>query len=59
MVDLGPHTEVRRWDEALIFGGTGGEENVPDAADMAAKTGTIPYEITCGINKRVERVYVS
>jgi alanine racemase len=59
MVDLGPRPEVRRWDEALIFGGSRGEGNVPDAADMAAKTGTIPYEITCGINKRVERVYMS
>jgi alanine racemase len=55
MVDLGPGTEVRRRDEALIFGGTG---DAPSAADMAAKTGTIPYEITCGINKRVERAYV-
>jgi alanine racemase len=58
MVDLGPGTEVRRWDEALLFGGTGGKGEAPDAADMAATTGTIPYEITCGINKRVERVYV-
>ncbi|MDR1900108.1 MAG: alanine racemase [Treponema sp.] len=53
MVDLGPGTEVRRWDEALIFGG----EGVPGAADMAAKLGTIPYEIVCNLNRRVERVY--
>jgi len=51
-VDLGPDPSVRRWDEAVIFGGS-----APDAAALAAATGTIPYEITCNINKRVPRVY--
>jgi alanine racemase len=54
MVDLGPETGVKRWDEAVIFG-----PGAETAADIAAKTGTIPYEITCNINKRVPRVYVS
>jgi alanine racemase len=27
------------------------------AADLAAKTGTIPYEVLCGISARVPRVY--
>jgi alanine racemase len=53
MADLGPETGIRRWDEAVIFG-----PNAETAADIAAKTGTIPYEITCNINKRVPRVYV-
>jgi len=52
MADLGPNTEVRRWDEASIFGGP-----APDAAVLAGRIGTIPYEITCNINKRVPRVY--
>jgi len=51
-VDLGPDPSVRRWDEAVIFGGP-----APDAAALAALIGTIPYEITCNINKRVPRVY--
>jgi alanine racemase len=51
-VDLGERTDVRRWDEAVIFGGS-----APDAAALAALIGTIPYEITCNINKRVPRVY--
>jgi alanine racemase len=51
-LDLGPETEVRRWDEAVIFGGP-----APDAAALASIIGTIPYEITCNINKRVPRVY--
>jgi alanine racemase len=53
MADLGPETDIRRWDEAVIFG-----PGAETAADVAAKTGTIPYEITCNINKRVPRVYV-
>jgi alanine racemase len=52
MADLGPETTVKRWDEASIFGGP-----APDAAALAETIGTIPYEITCNINKRVPRVY--
>jgi alanine racemase len=62
MADLGHSGEgvlskegvpVRRWDEAVFFGGP-----APSAAVLAKKVGTIPYEITCNINKRVPRVYV-
>jgi len=52
MADLGPNTDVRRWDEASIFGGP-----APSAAILAERIGTIPYEITCNINKRVPRVF--
>ena len=52
MVNLGPEPEVKRWDEALIFG-----PGFITAAGIAAKTNTIPYEITCNISKRVPRVY--
>jgi alanine racemase len=51
-VDLGQESDVRRWDEAVIFGGC-----AQDAAVLAEAAGTIPYEITCNINKRVPRVY--
>jgi alanine racemase len=54
MADLGPDSNVNRWDEALIFGGP-----APSAAILAERIGTIPYEITCNINKRVPRVYVT
>jgi alanine racemase len=53
MVDLGPDLKVGRWDEAVLFGAC-----APDAAELARRIGTIPYEITCNINKRVPRVYV-
>jgi alanine racemase len=48
MIDLGSECEARLWDEAVIF---------DDAAKIAAKIGTIPYEICTGISARVERVY--
>jgi len=51
-IDLGDEPEAGRWDEAVLFGGP-----APDAAALAAVVGTIPYEITCNINKRVPRVY--
>jgi alanine racemase len=51
-VNLGNKTETKRWDEAVIFGSSG-----HDAAALAKITGTIPYEITCNVNKRVPRVY--
>ena len=54
MVNLGSETEVQRWDDALVFG-----QGFITAADMAAKLQTIPYEITCNINKRVPRIYVN
>jgi alanine racemase len=52
MVDLGVDADVKRWDEAVIFGG-----EAEDADELAKRIGTIPYEITCNINKRVIRVY--
>lgn len=55
MVDLGPETQIRRWDRVTVFGA---DPRGPSAADLADTLGTIPYEITCGINRRVPRVYV-
>jgi alanine racemase len=55
MVNLGPGGgRIRSGDEVTVFGGTVGG----GAAQMADTLGTIPYEITCGIGKRVPRVYV-
>jgi alanine racemase len=52
MVDIGGGG-VRRWDDAVIFGGL-----APGADELAERIGTIPYEITCNINKRVVRQYI-
>jgi alanine racemase len=54
MVNLGAHPKVERWDKVTIFGGA---KPALNAADIAERIGTIPYEITCGISKRVPRVY--
>jgi len=53
LADIGPQPDARLWDEAVIFGGA-----APDAGELARRIGTIPYEVTCNINKRVPRVYV-
>jgi alanine racemase len=55
MADLGDEPSIKRWDRVTIFGG---DPRGNSAADLARELGTIPYEITCGINKRVPRVYV-
>jgi len=52
-VDLGEEPQVKRWDEAVIFGG-----EAEDAAALAEVTGTIPYEIICNAGKRVQKVYI-
>jgi alanine racemase len=55
MVDLGPSPVIERFAPVSVFGGE--KEGALDAAELARRTGTIPYEITCGIAKRVPRVY--
>jgi len=52
MVKLGSETDVKRWDDAIIFG-----PGFLSAAGVAEKLNTIPYEITCGITRRVIREY--
>ena len=54
-VDLGQQTDIGRWDEAVLFGSF----RDLNAATLAAAAGTIPYEITCNVNKRVPRVYTT
>jgi alanine racemase len=53
MADVTEIDEVGIGDDAIVFG-----QN-PSADEMAEIIGTINYEITCGINKRVPRVYVN
>ncbi|MDR2518123.1 MAG: alanine racemase [Spirochaetaceae bacterium] len=50
MVDLGAELEAARWDQVTLFG-----KGTFTAADIAERLHTIPYEITCNINKRVPR----
>jgi alanine racemase len=53
-VDLGDEP-VERGAEAVLIGARGGERIL--AEELAARIGTINYEITCGITQRVPREY--
>jgi alanine racemase len=56
MVDCGPGDPVRRGDEVVLLGSQGGETIT--AWEWAERTGTIAYEVVCGMSGRVPRVYL-
>jgi len=51
-VEITDIPNVRIGEEAILFG-----ENAPSADEIAARAGTIGYEVLCLIGKRVPRVY--
>ena len=51
MIDLTEAPHVQVGDEVEIFG------RHSSVNDLAAQAGTIPYELTCAVSKRVPRVY--
>ncbi len=62
MVDIGMDSPIKKYDKAVIFGGSLlqtdiSPQNAPTMQNMAALLGTIPYEITCSITRRVPRVF--
>jgi len=55
-IELAPgEPEADRGDEAVLIGGQGGERIL--AEEWARRLDTINYEITCGLSRRVRRVY--
>lgn len=56
MVDVSDIHDVKLGTEVVLIGKSGNE--VITADDLANLYGTIGYEIVCGINKRVDRVYL-
>jgi alanine racemase len=55
MVNIGSDP-VAVGDEVLLWGeSTGG---IIQALEVAERIGTIPYELTCAVSRRVPRVYV-
>ena len=56
IVDLTDVTDASVDDEVILIG-SGGEASIT-AEDLAARLGTISYEITCGISSRVTRRFV-
>ncbi|MFP4363255.1 MAG: alanine racemase [Spirochaetia bacterium] len=55
MVDLGPASDVQLYDAVTLFGPA---PEGPDAEEIAQLIGTIPYEVTCNVSKRVERIVI-
>lgn len=53
MIDVSDVPDVQAGDEAIVFGG-----ELP-AEEVAAKIGTINYEVVTTVGKRVPRVYVN
>ncbi len=57
MVDIGTESDVRRWDRVVLFGSK--EDGAfMSAQDIADVTGTISYEITTVLTRRVPRFFV-
>ena len=56
MVDVTAVPEAKVGDVVTIFGEDGGASI--DVDSLAAQLGTIPYEVLCGINKRIPRIYL-
>lgn len=56
-VDLTDVSEVKIGDPVILIGSDAGLKVL--AEDIAATLGTISYEVTCGISRRVRRIYVS
>jgi alanine racemase len=57
MIDVSDIPDVKVGDEVVLFG-TQGNETIR-TEEIAEKCGTIVHEITCNINRRIPRVYVS
>ena len=55
MVDVTGIPDVAQGDEAVIYGNGGVADTI---VQVAAKTGSIPYEVMCGLALRVPRVYL-
>ena len=57
-MDVTDIPDVKMNDEVTVFGPENAVIGADTADSIAAKTGTINYEIICGISRRVPRVYL-
>ena len=55
-IDLGPDTDVKPGDRAVLIGADGGERILCE--EVARRLDTINYEVTCGLSARVRRVHL-
>ncbi len=56
MIDVTNVNNINIGDEVVLFGGSGKEKVSAD--ELAEQIGTINYEITCAVSRRVPRVYI-
>ena len=56
MVDISKVPDAKVGDVVTVFGHDGGDCIEVDS--LARRMGTIPYEVLCGINKRIPRIYL-
>lgn len=56
LVDIGPNGQGRVEDEVVLIGCQGNEEIT--LASVADKCNTIIYEVLCGFNDRIPRIYI-
>ncbi|KMP12414.1 hypothetical protein UZ36_00655 [Candidatus Nitromaritima sp. SCGC AAA799-C22] len=56
LIDVTDLPGVEAGEEAVIFGSQGEEKITVE--ELAERAGTIPYEILCGVGKRVPRIYL-
>jgi alanine racemase len=56
LVDCGPDADVSAGDEVVLIGRQG--DALIGAWEWATATGTIAYEVVCGVSGRVPRLYV-
>lgn len=55
MIDVG-NDLIKTGDEAMLWGES--SQGEIKAIEVAEKIGTIPYELTCNVSRRVKRVYI-
>jgi alanine racemase len=56
LVDVTSLTHDAQVGDAVVLLGAQGEESI-SAAELAAKAGISEYEVTCGVSRRVPRIY--
>jgi len=56
MVDSKNLPKLKTGDDVILFGKSGDQKILID--DVAAKTGTIAYEVTCNVSKRIPRIHI-
>jgi alanine racemase len=58
LLDVTDIPDVAEADEVILLGCSDSGECIR-AEELAERAGTIPYEIFCGISKRVPRAYLN